>query len=44
MPLTKKGEELKRKFEKRYGSQGEEIFYRWLNKKSKGERRVYERE
>ena len=44
MPLTQKGEEKLRSFKKRYGGRGEEVFYRWLNKKSRGERKIYEKE
>jgi hypothetical protein len=44
MPLTYQGRKTKRQFEKEYGkNEGENIFYAWLNKKSKTERKKYEK-
>jgi len=44
MPLTNRGERIKKQFKKRYGEQGDEIFHAWLNKKNKDEKRKYEKE
>jgi hypothetical protein len=44
MPLTIKGEKVLKNFQDEYGeSKGEEVFYAWLNKKSKSERKKYEK-
>jgi len=31
MPLSKKDQQIERKFEKRYGSRGKEVYYRTIN-------------
>jgi len=44
MPLTKLGIRVLNNFKKEYGSiEGEKIFYSFLNKKSKIERKKYEK-
>lgn len=32
MPLTKKGQKALKRFKKRYGKRGEEVFYRYMRK------------
>lgn len=44
MPLKKLGIRVLNNFKKEYGSfRGKNLFYSWLNKKSKIERRKYEK-
>lgn len=44
MPLTKTGKETLKNFEDEYGKKkGKEVFYAWLNEKTKSERRKFER-
>lgn len=44
MPLKKSGKKILNDFKLRYGSiEGTKFFYSWLNKKSKIERKKYEK-
>jgi hypothetical protein len=43
MPLTIRGKSMLKKFNEEYGENGEDVFYAWLNKKSKKDRKIYEK-